>query len=162
MKYDPEVPMCNRIRTALAVVAFAAMAGIPGHARKGGDVGVGFIAGDPTGISGKIWLSNTNALDLIAGFSTSSEYIELRADYVWHEFSLFPVKSGQLPLYYGMGLGTAIARNAPVLSVRGVVGIEYLFATAPLDVFLELGPGAAIIPDSRFDFSGGLGMRFFF
>lgn len=154
--------MCNRFRTALTTIAIAALACLPAQARKGGDVGVGFIAGDPTGLSGKIWLNDVNALDLIVGFSTYHDYLAMRADYVWHEFSLFPVRSGQLPLYYGMGLGTAIAKHAPLLSVRGVVGIEYLFANAPLDVFLELGPGAAIIPDSRFDFSGGVGMRFFF
>jgi hypothetical protein len=155
--------MRNRFRTAAAAIALIAATCLPAQARKGGDVGLGFIVGDPTGISGKIWLSDINALDFIAGFGTfHNDYIELRADYVWHEFSLFPVKSGQLPLYYGMGLGTAIGNRASLLSVRGVVGIEYLFAAAPLDVFLELGPGAAIIPNSRVDFTAGLGMRFFF
>ena len=154
--------MGNRFRTVLAAAAFAALAFLPAQARKGGEVGVGFIAGDPTGLSGKIWMNDVNALDLIVGLSTYHDYFTLRADYVWHEFSLFPVRSGQLPLYYGMGLGTAIAKHVPLLSVRGVVGIEYLFANAPLDAFLELGPGAAIIPDSRFDFTGGVGMRFFF
>ncbi len=146
----------------LAAITLALLAAAPGHARQGGDLGLGFVAGDPSGISAKIWLSDANALDLIAGFSVQEDWISLHADYVWHEFSLFPVNVGQLPLYYGMGVWTAIAKHAPALGARGVVGIEYLFSKAPLDVFLELGPGASLLPSTRFGMSGGLGMRFFF
>ena len=155
--------MLARIRLTLsAVVACVAVAFLPGQARQGGNLGLGFIAGDPSGISGKIWLNDQNALDLIAGFNVQEDWISLNADYVWHEFSLFPVRVGQLPLYYGMGVWTAIAKHAPALGAHGVVGIEYLFPSAPLDVFLELGPGTSILPSTRFGMSGGLGMRFFF
>lgn len=152
------------IKPFLAAALCLAAAITPARARTGGDIGAGFIAGDPSGLSGKIWLNDVNALDLILGFSIvdHDEYLAMRADYVWHEFSLFPVRKGQLPLYYGIGLGTEIGRRADVLSARGVVGIAYLFPTVPLDAFLELGPGSLIIPRTRFDFSGGVGMRFFF
>jgi hypothetical protein len=155
--------MTKRFRfPTIASAILIAIAAAPGHARQGGDLGLGFIAGDPSGLSGKIWLGDNNALDLIAGFSAQNDWIRLHADYVWHEFSLFPVRAGQLPLYYGMGLWTAIAKHAPALGARGVVGIEYLFPSAPLDVFLELGPGASILPETEFGITGGLGMRFFF
>ena len=155
--------MTKRFRLILlAALALSAMAAAPGHARQGGDLGLGFIAGNPSGISAKIWMNDQNALDLIAGFDVQQDWISLNADYVWHEFSVFPVRAGQLPLYYGMGIWTAIAKHAPALGARGVVGIEYLFPSAPLDVFLELGPGASLLPSTRFGMSGGLGMRFFF
>lgn len=152
----------KRFRLALLAAACVAFAAAPGHARQGGNLGLGFIAGLPTGLSGKLWLNNTNAIDMIVGFDSYADYIILNADYVWHEFNLIPVRAGQLPLYYGMGANLGVARNAPGVGLRGVVGLEYLFADAPLDAFIELGPGALIIPSAHFGFSAGLGMRFFF
>ena len=86
----------------------------------------------------------------------------MRGDYVWHEMNLFPVRAGQLPLYYGMGAGMTVNHDGPGLLARGVVGIEYLFPSAPLDVFFELGPGIRVFPATDLDISAGLGMRFFF
>lgn len=143
--------------TALALLSAPATV----HARLGGNFGAGFIAGDPSGLSGKLWLNDKNALDFSAGFSVQDDWISLGADYVWHEFGLIPVPQGQLPLYYGMGVWTSVARNAAI-GARGVVGLEYLFPSAPLDVFVEIGPGASILPSTGFGLSGGLGMRYFF
>jgi hypothetical protein len=142
---------------ALAVLA----APLNGHARQGGNLGLGFIAGNPSGLSGKLWLGEANALDFIVGFDLVDDHISLNADYVWHEFGLIPVNRGQMPLYYGMGLWTSVARHA-AFGARGVVGIEYIFQNAPLDAFLELAPGTSILPRTRFDVDAGIGMRFFF
>lgn len=149
--------------SALSLAAALALTTAPmqTHARQGGNLGLGFIAGDPSGLSGKLWLSETNAIDFIAGFSVRNDWVFLNADYVWHEFGLIPVSRGQLPLYYGMGIWTSIANHAAI-GARGVVGLEYLFANAPLDAFIEIGPGTSILPSTHFDIWGGLGMRFFF
>lgn len=151
----------RRVRLALIAAACIAFAAAPGHARLGGNFGLGFIAGMPSGLSGKLWLNNINAVDMLLGFDPYSDWLQFRADYVWHEMNLFPVTSGQLPLYYGMGAGLGF-HDDPALLARGVVGIEYLFAHAPLDVFLEIGPGIRVFPATKFDISAGLGMRFFF
>jgi hypothetical protein len=156
----------KRVRGNLgALGAFAAIALLfapaKAQAAQGGQFGLGIIAGDPSGLSGKLWLNETNALDFIAGFSIIDDYISLNVDYVWHEFGLIPVSRGRLPLYYGMGVWTSVARHA-VIGARGIVGLEYLFPSAPLDVFVEIGPGASILPETDFGLSGGLGMRFFF
>jgi hypothetical protein len=153
----------THVRGALGAFAAIALLSAPAtvQARQGGQFGAGIIAGDPSGLSGKLWLSETNALDFIAGFSIIDDYISLNVDYVWHEFGLIPVNRGQLPLYYGMGVWTSVARHA-VIGARGIVGLEYLFPSAPLDVFVEIGPGASILPETNFGLSGGLGMRFFF
>jgi hypothetical protein len=151
----------KRFRLLLIAAACAAMAA-PVQARMGGDFGLGFIAGLPSGFSGKLWLNNTNAVDMLVGFNPGDDFLQVRADYVWHEYSLFPVSAGQLPLYYGMGAGTEISGGGLSLLVRGVVGIDYLFPRAPLDAFFELGPGIRAFPSTGFDMSAGLGMRFFF
>ncbi|MBW8887777.1 MAG: hypothetical protein JF616_08475 [Fibrobacteres bacterium] len=148
-------------RLLLIAAACAAFVGTA-QARMGGNFGLGFIAGLPSGLSGKLWLNNTNAVDMILGFNPSDDWLQVRADYVWHEFNLFPVSSGQLPLYYGMGAGTEISGGGLGLLARGVVGIEYLFPRAPLDAFFEIGPGIRVFPRTDFDMSAGLGMRYYF
>jgi hypothetical protein len=130
-------------------------------AAQTGNLGLGIVAGDPSGISGKLWTGPNNAIDFIVGFSLYHDYVSINADYVWHEWNLIPVKAGRLPLYYGMGLWTSISQG-PAVGGRGIVGLEYLFPSAPLDVFLELGPGIQILPDTGPAFSAGLGMRYFF
>jgi hypothetical protein len=131
------------------------------NAKQGGDVGVGLVIGKPAGLSGKVWLGETNALDLTLGFNVLDDWMSLNADYVWHDFSLFQVPQGSLPLYYGMGIWAAIANHGGV-GVRGVVGIDYLFAKAPLDAFFEICPGISIIPGTHVGVDAGLGMRYFF
>jgi hypothetical protein len=150
-------------KLALCAIAALALLSAPAavEARQGGQFGAGIVAGDPSGLSGKLWLNDKNALDFIAGFSLQNDWIYVNCDYVWHEFGLIPVNAGQLPLYYGMGVWTSVSNNAAI-GARGVVGLEYLFPSAPLDVFVEIGPGAAIIPETHFGLTGGLGMRFYF
>src|SRR5215813_10865977 len=51
--------------TLTLAIAGAARATEVGYARK---AGLGFVLGDPTGISGKMWVGSTNALDAGLGF----------------------------------------------------------------------------------------------
>lgn len=148
-------------RIAAAALAVALFLPVSGQARQGGDVGVGFIAGKPAGLDAKIWMGENNALDLILGYNAFDNWISLNADYLWHDFGLFEIPSGQLPLFYGMGLWAAIA-NHGAIGVRGVVGIEYLFPKAPLDAFFELAPGISVLPSTEFGIDAGIGMRYFF
>lgn len=131
------------------------------HARLGGNLGVGFIAGQPSGINGKLWLGETTAIDGTLGFNVFENEISLNADYLWHDFELIRIPQGQMPLYYGMGLWTVI-QNHGAFGVRGVVGVEYLFPTAPLDAFFEIAPGISILPGTDFHAEAGIGMRYFF
>ena len=131
------------------------------HARLGGDLGLGFVAGSPSGLSGKIWLNQTNALDCAVGMNVFENWLSLNADYLWHDFNLIQIPRGQLPVFYGMGIWAAIA-NHGAIGVRGVVGLEYLFPTAPLDAFIELCPGISVLPGTSLNAGGGVGMRYFF
>lgn len=131
------------------------------QARLGGDLGLGFVAGSPSGLSGKIWLNQTNALDCALGINVFENWLSLNADYLWHDFSLIQIPRGQLPLFYGMGIWAAVA-NHGAIGVRGVVGLEYLFPTAPLDAFIEICPGISVLPGTSLSAGGGVGMRYFF
>ena len=132
--------------------------------------GMGLILGEPTGLSAKLWTSNDNAFDFAAAWSFKKYHhndnqndgsILLQADYVWHFFNLMPVSSGKLPLYIGIG-GRVVLADDPNFGVRVPIGIDYLFADAPIDVFLELVPILDLSPETDFGVGGGLGIRYWF
>jgi hypothetical protein len=124
--------------------------------------GIGIVVGEPTGVSGKLWLGGQNALDMAAAWSFKGDgNLLLQADYVWHTFNLISVSSGKLPLYYGIG-GRVILSEDPLLGVRVPVGLDYMFSGAPVDIFLEIVPILDLIPSTDFDIGGGLGVRYWF
>ena len=124
--------------------------------------GLGIVIGEPTGLSAKLWTSSSNALDFAAAWSFKGDgHLLLQADYVWHSFDLIRVSSGRLPLYYGIG-GRVIFADDPLVGVRIPVGLNYQFATAPIDIFVEIVPILDLIPSTDFDLGGGLGVRFWF
>lgn len=123
---------------------------------------VGVILGQPTGLSAKLWLDQTSAVDLAAAWNflpLGSLYVQ--ADYLYHIYHLFGVTKGKLPLYFGVG-GTVALQPTPVIGLRVPVGIEYLFPDAPIDLFLEVGFGISLYPATQFQGSGGIGIRYRF
>ena len=42
------------------------------------------------------------------------------------------------------------------------MGLAYQFEEAPVDVFAEIAPGLALLPDLGFYIGGGIGARYFF
>lgn len=124
--------------------------------------GMGLILGEPTGLSAKLWTSSDNAFDFAAAWSFRGRgHLLLQADYVWHFFRLLPVPSGKLPLYIGFG-GRVILADDPHIGIRIPVGLDYLFADAPIDVFMELVPILDLSPSTKFGVGGGLGIRYWF
>lgn len=144
-----------------AVLALSFLAA-PLQARMGGDVGLGFQIGNPTGFAAKFWTSGVNAIDLGLGFHLGrNDVIVLKADYLWHHFNVIPVNAGQLPLYYGMGASVR-ASNDPAVGMQGSLGLAYSFPAAPLDLFLTISPGIWVFPEPDANIGVGLGMRWFF
>lgn len=129
---------------------------------KEGDFGLGVIVGEPTGLSGKLWTEDSTAVDGVAAWSFGKRSaLHLHADYLFHNFGLFKVEKGKLPIYFGIGGRIKFEDNSKV-GVRIPVGIEYIFTGAPLDIFLELVPLLDLVPSTEFRFNGGIGVRYFF
>ena len=137
--------------------------------------GLGVIIGEPTGISAKLWVSNTNALAFGLGWSVEGyrfngfdyEYdrvtrTHFHVDYLWHSFyAVSP--TGQFPLYYGIG---GRLNSGPeytgTFAVRGVFGIEWLPRKTPLDIFAEIVPTLGLISTTGFGIEAAFGIRVFF
>jgi hypothetical protein len=126
------------------------------------DFGVGAVVGDPTGFSGKIWSNDRNAVDFALAWSLDDERsFDFHADYLIHDYTVFNVTHGKLPLYYGIGGRLMDARDTHV-GLRGVIGLDYLFSRSPLDLFFEIAPVLDMTPETAMDLEAGIGMRFYF
>ena len=128
------------------------------------DFGLGVMLGEPTGLTAKIWSGPNKAFDFGLAWSTGkNDGMTLQADYVRHRFDLIDVEQGSLPFYYGIGVRFRDRDNADSnVGVRFPLGLDYLFADEPFDIFLEVAPILDLTPDSDIDINGTLGVRYYF
>ncbi len=127
------------------------------------EIGAGIILGEPTGIAVKGILSETSAWDAAVAwsFSGDEDAVHLHADYLFTIDEVDSWENGSVPLYIGLG-GRTILRDKTILGVRVPVGVCWVFYNAPIDCFLEAAPVMDIVPDTDFDFTGGVGIRYWF
>lgn len=139
------------------------------NARARDTFGLGFIIGEPTGLSLKYWLDKEHAIDGAAAWSSSeNDSFQLHADYLIHNYEL--LNADDLPVYYGLGArlkfkdhdGRGRNRNDAIFGIRIPLGVTYLFDDAPLDLFFELVPVLDIAPDVKLDINAAIGLRFYF
>jgi hypothetical protein len=125
-------------------------------------LGLGVILGEPSGISGKSWLSKKTALAGALAWSLDrDEALHVHLDHLFHDFDSMPVEQGTLALYYGFG-GRIKFADESTISIRIPIGLNYLFASAPMDLFLEIVPMLDLIPRTEVNLNGGVGIRYFF
>jgi hypothetical protein len=163
--------------TLLALILLSCVALAKVNSSSHGSFGLGIIIGEPTGLSGKLWISKTSAFDGVAAWALSeNSSFHLHFDYLLHNFNLINVQKGQLPVYYGIGARILFHEhgwhdhdweehhndNDVHFGLRIPVGLEYIFADAPLDIFIEVAPVLDLVPDTHLNFNGGIGIRYFF
>lgn len=126
--------------------------------------GIGIIVGEPTGLDAKLWLTERSALQSAAAWSFSSNSsFHFHLDYILHRFDVFDLESGRLPLYYGIGGRFRVREDADDdLGLRVPIGINYMFANDPFDVFVEVVPILDLVPDTDFDLNAAIGGRWYF
>src|SRR5262245_52081899 len=147
---------CRKLSLLFFILFLAATA----RAQERG-FGLGVILGEPSGISGKSWLSKKTALaGAVAWSLEKDEALHIHLDHLFHDFDSMPVEQGTLALYYGFG-GRIKFANESTISVRIPIGMNYLFASAPMDLFLEIVPMLDLIPRTEFNLNGGVGIRYF-
>ncbi|MBI5268001.1 MAG: hypothetical protein HY851_12295 [candidate division Zixibacteria bacterium] len=127
--------------------------------------GLGIITGEPSGISGKLWLSNKTAVDGAMAWSLETNAnFQIHGDFLIHDYTLIKVQKGSLPVYYGIGgrLRTWDNNGDDNIGVRFPFGLDYIFPSNRVDLFLEVVPVLDLAPDTDVQFNGALGFRYFF
>lgn len=159
-------PFLRRMKKFLSLIVFFGLAAVSVQANPvlQNQWGVGVIAGEPTGLSVKKWLSEDRALDAAVAWSfEGNSSLHLHATYLFHDFELIQVERGAMPLYIGVGMRyKERSGRSDRLGVRTPVGVAYHFADNPIEVFAEVAPIFDFISGSRVVISGSIGFRFYF
>jgi hypothetical protein len=170
---------------AFAFTSFVSLTAVAAQAAPAAsqDFGIGFVLGNPSGLSAKLPAGGINAFHFILAYDQGRGWgnrgwdgercgpnynnndcdgrLYVGGDYVWYNYNAIPVSKGRLPLFYGPGVWVSTADNTSV-GIRFALGLEYQFATAPFDIFFEIAPGVRVIPNTQGYVSSGLGARFYF
>lgn len=136
-------------------------------------LGVGIILGEPTGLGLKKWLGNDRAIDAGVAWSFSeNESLHVHVDYLFHRFDVLTAAvPGRLPVHFGIGGRLKFKdddekkkRNSDdnLIGIRVPLGVSYLFASAPIDLFAEIVPVLDVAPDTDFDLNAAIGVRYYF
>jgi hypothetical protein len=137
------------------------------HLSQAETFGLGAVIGDPTGVSVKIWLDQTHAIDGAFAWSLSGpNAIHVQSDYLTHNFSFFHVGKNPLNLYYGAGgrLTSYSSKNKSGLGLgaRAPLGVAYQFYRPSVELFAELAAVLELIPSTDVYINLGFGGRFYF
>jgi len=122
------------------------------------------MLGEPTGFSGKYWLSQSNALDfgLAYSFIKSRSAFSIHSDYLFHAKNIF-FESIQFSTYYGFGARIRFANGEKsILGARGVAGILWMDKAAPIDIFFEIAPVFNLFPETSLQLDCAVGARYYF
>jgi hypothetical protein len=129
----------------------------------------GNTAGDTDGTTGKYKLNNSHGSDVSFGLETTGvNGYQLYGDYLFYRYDFLNVPEIKRPPFFGGG-GQNITysedrgkNKVDKFSLAFPVGNEYLFWKPSVDAFLELVPVLSSTPDTKFQFGGGIGIKFLF
>ena len=156
----------------IGILAIILLVGVAGAGRaEGQKCAAGIILGDSNGLSAKLWLPEPGkksgklispAIDFAFGLNRDNTYLHLT--FLSHNYSIISKGdlSGDIPLYYGIGLKYNSVKQKANTGIRFCIGIEYLFKEIPFDIFGEFVPVLNISPDITAELSVGLGIRYLF
>ncbi|MBX3161204.1 MAG: hypothetical protein KF773_34905 [Deltaproteobacteria bacterium] len=125
-----------------------------------GTFGIGLMIGEPTGVCGKLYLTDDTALQGAIGSAFFGGGFQAHLDYIWHPSILQARDSFVLAAYVGPGVrgiqyrsGRDVEFNYNALGLRVVGGLLFDFKN-PLDAFVEV---AGVIEYAFSDQKGGAG-----
>lgn len=143
----------------------------PSEGDHKGAVGIGLILGEPSGVTGKLYLPEDTAITATIGGSFFQKGIYLGADFLWHPFLLQNNATFVMPFYFGVGalIGQKSTDEFKQTYLGGRVpaGLLFDFRSIPIDLFAE----AAFVPRLRISGRGektslsihaGFGARYYF
>jgi len=128
---------------------------------------IGLRGGEPSGITFKTFINNTNAIELIAGVAYGFDNFLITGLY---EFEKPTGWAPNLDWYIGFGAHLGFwnqdkadeYETSIVLGADVVGGIEYTFDDLPLNIALDLIPSFDIIGGDWFHFKAGISFRYAF
>lgn len=155
------------------VVLFAALLAIypvsgfsQGAAHK--RLGMGVQLGEPLGFASRLFFVDRFAADLVVGYGFAEEGLIIQPslllvlrdilDYDGPNYSIVP--------HFGAGLKTGIdAAGAndgeAIAALRFPIGVNWVIQEGIFEISLEFGPGVEFSPETQFDGTGGISLRYY-
>ena len=124
-------------------------------------LGVGIVVGSGAELSIKDGVILENALQFDMGWDLTSSNFGIVAAYLIHNFKIIEASDMKIPLYFGIK-GWANVGSDLLAGIQVPLGIDWIFKTAPIDIFLQIEPGIEVIPHTIFAGNAGLGVRYWF
>jgi hypothetical protein len=130
-------------------------------AQQGG-FGVGLMVGDPNGLTLKVPLGSSQAIDARLGLQFNG-VIDIQGNYLITPLTLLENGDLSLPLYFGGGARLILVDNVgAILGLRAPAGVALEFNAAPVEIFAELGLTLFFANDPFLDVDGVVGFHFYF
>ncbi len=130
----------------------------------GGDLALGALLGDPSGLTFKIHRPAAASIDILLAWDLN-DFFFANVQFIWEE----PL-SGTNGFYwfYGPGVFAGVFDRGPfirqnddfLIGVSGALGISYYFRQ--FEVYLQLSPRLSILERTSVELGAGLGIRYFF
>jgi hypothetical protein len=132
-------------------------------------LGVGVVMGVPTGIALGYRTESKSYFDAAVAWSVTHDSVHIHVDSLFEVTQIVDPNAPQyqFPLYTGLGLRLQISPSKSpaiysILGIRVPIGITFLPQVAPFEVFAEIAPVLSIYPDTRVNFDGAIGARYYF
>jgi hypothetical protein len=157
------------IRTRVLKIIFVVLFLSAGSAYAHGPFGLGVVLGSPTGFSGNYLLSNVNSIDGAVAFGSHSNF-HIHSDYLFRYPKSIPFEGKALGWYWGIGAKYRTFKDDDKkpdhdtyrFGPRGVIGMNYEFAKAPVELFGEFALSMYIVQSTDLDADFGIGVRYYF
>ncbi|HEX5036111.1 MAG TPA: hypothetical protein VFX30_03030 [bacterium] len=157
--------LCLAVVLSVSIASVAFGESPAPYGPKGKRFGAGLHLGDPTGFTLKGYLTQRFALDGIVAWSFVDEALTIIGDGTFEILDI-PIDSRAitLPFYAGAGVKVGIddENDDTQVAVRVPVGLAVQWVNHPVEVFLEIAPGVGLAPETNFDLTGGVGVRYYF
>ena len=133
----------------------------------GGPFELGVVLGEPSGLTAKYFITDTQALDSAVGFGLSGlETFQFHMDYLWHPQVLATTTSFRLPFYLGVGPVIQIVdddrdrkRRDLVFGARVPFGLVFVMDQIALNPFIEVAPGVELYAHVGVRIDAAIGVR---
>lgn len=132
-------------------------------------LGLGLVAGGTTGLTSKLYLTDTTSLAVSVGAYNFNPGISVQGDWIYEPMVLAKSSSIVIPVYIGVGTRISQWEHADHMhtdvAVRAPVGIQAQLFLAPLDFFLEGALDINVVNSDahrRAALTAAVGSRYFF
>ena len=153
----------------LALASSQAVSAKPSRIEPPKGIGAGIVMGVPTGISLGYRSQSKSYFDAAFAWSVTQDSLHIHFDSLFEVTQIVDPNAPQyqFPLYTGLGLRVQVSPSGSqkiysILGIRAPIGITFLPQVAPFEVFVEFAPVLSIYPDTRMNYDGAIGARYYF